>query len=72
MLRVTITALDPTNVVASVWIIPLVHKITNAMTCEWAIPQIMQVKQKKIGVSTLNAKLAEHIDKIDTDLVRGP
>ena len=32
----------------------------------------MQVKQKKIGASTLNAKLAEHIDKIDTDLVREP
>ena len=35
-------------------------------------PSCAQVKQKKIGVSTLNAKLAEHIDKIDTDLVREP
>ena len=29
----------------------------------------LQVKQRKIGVSTLSAKLTEHIDKIDTDLV---
>ena len=38
---------------------------------EWSIPHV-QVKQKKIGVSTLNAKLAEHIDNIDSDLVREP